>query len=184
MNHCKRVLFSIVLLCLSAAWTGQAWAQGSGSFLKTNPKFVEAFRDVVAKPSRSTVRVLCDGKDTALGMVVGEAGWILTKANDLKGAVSVRLKDGRVLDARVTGVHKEHDLAMLKIDADDLLAVTFKDSKEIDVGNWVACAGTGDDPVGIGVVSVGTRKVANKGPIVTIDPAKSGYLGVGVEPAE
>ncbi|MBI3409961.1 MAG: PDZ domain-containing protein [Planctomycetes bacterium] len=177
----KRHLILACLLCLCSP--GLVLAQGN-SFLKTNPKFVEAFREVIAAPSQSTVRVLCDDKDTALGMVVGEAGWILTKSNDLKGAVSVKLADGRVFEARLMGIHKDHDLAMLKIEASNLKPVTFKDSKEVTVGNWVACAGLDDTPVGIGVISVGTRKLTNKGPILAQDLSKAGYLGVGIEPAE
>src|SRR5207253_1377698 len=138
-------------LCLPA----QAHAQ-KDRFLRTNPKFVEAFREVVARPSVSTVRIVCDDKDTALGVVVGADGWILTKANDLKGNIICKFKDGRAFEATLVGMHKEHDLAMLKIDAHNLVPAQFAPSKGIDAGSWVACAGTQEDPVAIGVVSVGT----------------------------
>src|ERR1700676_2868200 len=144
-----------LLILVLALFAPQAHAQKE--FLRTNPKFVASFREVVAKPSASTVRILCDGKDTALGMVVGADGWILTKANDLKGNVTCKFKDGREFDARIVGVHKEHDLAMLKIEADQLVPVEFTPSKGIEAGSWVACAGIMEDPVAIGVVSVGTR---------------------------
>ena len=64
--------------CLGA---GEARAQGSRAFsLRGSPKVLAAFRQVVARPSLSTVRVKCDGKDAALGTVVRADGWILTKA--------------------------------------------------------------------------------------------------------
>src|SRR4051794_19983864 len=88
----KRLFVTVFVLAL----TPQAYAQpAKGDFFRTNPKFVESFRDVVSKPSASTVRILCDGKDAALGMVVGADGWILTKANDLRGNVTVKLRSGK-----------------------------------------------------------------------------------------
>ncbi len=151
-------------------------------FLRSNPKFVQSFREVVSKPSQSTVRILCDGKDTALGMIVGADGWILTKANDLHGDVACRLRDGREFSAEIVGIHKEHDLAMLKLEATGLSPVVFTPSKEVDAGSWVACAGLNDDPVAIGVVSVGTRTVINKGSTFMPDPTKAGYLGIVLDP--
>ena len=65
----------LLVLGLALALSSQAHAQ-KDKFLRTNPKFVGTFREVVAKPSLSTVRILCDGKDAALGMVVGADGWI------------------------------------------------------------------------------------------------------------
>ncbi len=176
----------LLLLAVLAVPVQPALAQNyaNSTFTRNNPKFIQAFRTVVVKPSASTVRILCDDKDTALGMVVGPDGWVLTKANDLKGKVAVKLKDGQVHEAKVVGIHKEHDLAMLKIDAQGLTPVEFKESKKTSAGDWVACAGLGDEPVAIGVVSVATRNVLNKGPLITIDSTKAGYLGIGLEPGE
>jgi serine protease Do len=173
----------LLIIGLALSFVPQASAQ-KDQFLRTNPKFVESFREVVAKPSRSTVRILCDGKDTALGMVVGADGWILSKANDLKGTIACKLRDGRQFEATTVGIHKEHDLAMLKIDAKDLVPVEFTPSKGIDAGSWVACAGIKEEPVGIGVVSVSTRTIAKPGPTFTVDTSKSGFLGVTLEPGE
>src|ERR1700730_60308 len=116
----KHTLTKLLVVAVALFLSSQAQAQRD-KYLRTNAKFVEAFREVVAKPSASTVRVVCDGQDTALGMVVGADGWILTKANDLKGNVACKLKDGRTFEAMIVGVHKEHDLAMPKIDALKLL---------------------------------------------------------------
>src|SRR5262249_11767044 len=152
-----------------------------GSFTRTNPKFIAAFREVVAPVARSTVRVLCDGKETALGMVVDRDGWILTKAHDLTGAVACRLRDGKVHEAQVIGVHQRHDLALLKIAAGGLTPAKLADSKSVPVGNWVAAVGTGEDPVAIGVVSVATRDVPkNGGPMMLPGPG-NGFLGIALE---
>jgi serine protease Do len=173
--------FCVVILALTLA--PEAHAQRD-KFLRTNPKFIETFREVVAKPSVSTVRIVCDGKDTALGIIVGADGWVLTKANDLKMPIVCRLKDKREFPATVAGVHKGHDLAMLKIDATDLVPVVFTPSKGVDAGSWVACAGVNEDPVAVGVVSVSTRTVINKGPAYTIDNTKAGFLGIVLKDGE
>ena len=44
---------------------------------------------------------------------------------------------------RWVGNHKDHDVALLKIEATGLKPVEFTDSKKVGVGNWVACAGVG-----------------------------------------
>lgn len=150
------------------------------NILKSSPKVLAAFQEVVAKPSTSTVRIVCDGKDAALGTVVGADGWIVTKYSELKGSVLCKLKDGRELAARVVGVHDKCDLAMLKVEASDLKPVEFIDSKTVPVGFWVASPGTGLDPVAIGVVSVATRHIAGRDGAPSPSPT-SGYLGVSLD---
>ncbi len=131
------------------------------------------------------MRVRSDAKDVALGVIVGADGLILTKAYDLKGKIICRLKDGRDFEAKIAGVHAVHDLAVLKIDAAELPAITFTASKQVPVGSWVASVGMGDDPVAVGVVSVPTRDVILKGlPIAAAELSKIGYLGVALEPAD
>lgn len=149
---------------------------GAG-FTRNNPAFVKAFRDVVATPSRSTVRVLADDKDTALGFVVDANGLILTKLNDLKGAITVKV-NGKIYDAKVAAAHKQHDVALLKIELTGLTPVLFADSKSILVGSWVACPGLGEDPVAIGVISVATRDVPGGGGALAVPNPNGGYLGV------
>src|SRR5579864_6085851 len=136
MNTHRRALKVTVLVTLWALAPATGHAQGSiTDFVRTNPKFVQLFRKVVAEPSRQTVRIRNDGKDIALGVVVGADGWILTKAFDLKGKVTCRFSDGRTFNAAVAGVHAVHDLAVLKIDAAGLPAVKLKPSKAVPVGS-------------------------------------------------
>jgi serine protease Do len=174
----------IVALC--ATVTPPAWAQGTHvDFLRSNPKFLQAFREVVAYQSQSTVRVRSDDMDIALGVIVGADGWIVTKAFDLKGKITCRFRDGRDLEARIVGVHTVHDLAVLKVDAHDLPAANLKPSRRTAVGSWVVSVGLGDDPVAVGVVSVPTRDVVFKGlPIAATELSKTAYLGVALEPAD
>jgi serine protease Do len=181
------------VLALLGMWLSVASAQAqlsrffkdpSAEYLRSNPTFLKAFREVVTKPSESTVRVQCDGRDTALGVVVGPDGWILTKANDLKGDIAVKLRNGKTYEARWVGTHQEHDVALLKIEASGLKPIVFTDSKKVSTGSWIACAGTGEEPVAIGVVSVGTRSLKGAMNFMTADLTKAGYLGVALEPGE
>src|SRR5262249_38490571 len=91
------VLGSAVLLALA----GPALAQRGLdlSTPRTNSQFLYAFRDATAEATKSTVRVLCDGKEAALGTVVGGDGWILTKNSELTGKVTCKVHDGKELEA-------------------------------------------------------------------------------------
>ena len=176
----------VATLCLLALviLPGTATAQGrSNDLLRSNPRFLSAFRDVVAGVNPSVVRVRCDEHDTALGIIVGADGWVLTKANDLKGPITCRLHDGRELVAKLVGVHEPHDLALLRLEAKGLAALQLGDSSGVRAGHWVASAGLEEEPVAVGVVSVPTRDTTARGK-ATLDPAKGPYLGVALEQAE
>ncbi len=149
-------------------------ARAQSEIIKNSPKVLAAFHKVVARALDSTVRVCCDGKDVALGTVVAPDWYILTKASELKDDVTVKFRDGRELTARIVGVQDDYDLAMLKVDARNLQAVEWRDSKDDPVGNWVATVGMGDDPLAVGVVSVATR------PLNAPNPS-GGFLGVGID---
>jgi serine protease Do len=152
-------------------------------YQRTNPRILAAFRQAVAGPARSTVRIRSDGKDVALGTIVAADGWILTKASELKGEAVCRLRDGRELPARVVKTDERFDLALLKIEARGLSPVRWWASKVAPVGNWVAAPGLGQDPVAIGVVSVAARQIATPREPWLLDRQGGGYLGIGLDPA-
>jgi serine protease Do len=181
----RRWMFlSMVLMLACAELVHGQTPTGTNRFRRINPAFISAFREVVAKVAASTVRVLADGKETALGVVVGPEGWILTKANDLKGRITCRLKDGRSLEARVIGVYEPHDLALLRVEAHGLPAVSWTKSSTTPVGAWVACAGPATDPVAFGVVSAAARDLPNKGGPILTNAADAGYIGIALDTAK
>ena len=136
--------------------------------LTDGPQVRAAFRDVVKAASASAVVINCDGKQLARGGVVGADGWILTKATPLCGNVTCVLADGRELRAVTVGANREYDLALLKVEAENLPALDLAASAPPVVGAWLATVGESRDPVAVGVVSVGERAI----------PAQSGVLGV------
>ena len=144
-------------------------------FQKNNDVTMAAFRSVVAAASRGTVRVRSDGRNAALGTVIGNNGWILTKKSQLKGKeITCKLPDGRELPARIVGVHNDTDLAMLKIEANGLHPVQWRTGPPPAVGEWVAASGLSEKPTAIGVVSVASWEAT----------APRGLLGVGLEQAD
>jgi serine protease Do len=147
---------------------------------------LEAFHDVVTKAGKSTVSVLCDGKYCCLGTIVDPDGYILTKASELKSdKVTCRTRNGKEYEGKKIAIHEPFDLAMIKVEARDLVPVEWAISRVAPVGNWVAAAGTGSDPVAIGVVSVAARKMPlAPRPLPENKKNKRGYLGIQMEPAD
>jgi Do/DeqQ family serine protease len=88
---------------------------------------------------------------TALGsgVIVSTDGYILTNHHVIDGAeqIKVDLNDDRTLDAKVIGSDPPSDLAVLKIDANNLPVLALGDSDRVRVGDVVLAIG---NPLGIG----------------------------------
>ncbi len=78
------------------------------------------------------------------GVIVSKDGIILTNNHVVEGAdkIKVRLLDGSEYEATVKGTDKQTDLAVIKIDADDLKSVKIGDSDKARVGQWVLAIGS------------------------------------------
>ena len=100
---------------------------------------------------------------TGSGVIVDASGFILTNHHVVNGVqgVVVSLHDGRQFQARIVGSDPLADLAILKIEANDLTAATFADVEDIAVGQWVLAVGS---PFGLeltvtaGIVSATGRR--------------------------
>ena len=92
---------------LAAALILAVVAAPAAAQISSNPKVLAPFKAIVAKANESTVRVRGDDKDIALGTVVFSDGFILTKASELRGALTVLLADGTEYEAKVVGRHRE-----------------------------------------------------------------------------
>ena len=78
------------------------------------------------------------------GFVLDRSGHILTNYHVVEGAnrgVEVQLANKRRYAAKVVGIDKVHDLALLQIDAPDLQPVTLADSSGLQVGQKVYAIG-------------------------------------------
>jgi serine protease Do len=138
------------------------------SQLKDGTDVRTAFRDVVRRVNRSMVEVRSDGRQVAFGVVVSPDGLILTKASELGDHLRCRLRDGREFDANTVVVHDRYDVALIKIDCDQLVPVEWAEGHDPQVGQWLATPGMEDIPVAVGIVSVQRRPI----------PPEKGVLGV------
>ncbi len=83
------------------------------------------------------------------GVIVSEQGLILTNNHVIATAdeIEIALSDGRKMSAKVVGTDPETDLALIKIEADNLPAITFASSEKLNVGDVVLAIG---NPFGVG----------------------------------
>jgi len=83
------------------------------------------------------------------GFIVDRDGLIVTNNHVVDGAeeIKVTLSDQREFDAKLVGQDPDTDLALIKIEADDLPVVKFADSDEVRVGDPVIAVG---NPFGLG----------------------------------
>ncbi|HCG77697.1 MAG TPA: serine peptidase [Oceanospirillales bacterium] len=126
-----------------------------------------------------------DSNSLGSGFIVSEDGYILTNNHVVQGAdeIIVRLNDRRELEAVLIGADPSSDLAVLKVDADDLPTVELGDSDKLDVGEWVVAIGSPfgfDYSVTAGIVSAKGRSLPNENYVpfiqtdVAINPGNSG----------
>jgi len=83
------------------------------------------------------------------GVIISEQGYLLTNNHVIYGAdeIVVQLQDGRESKARVIGVDLENDLAVLKIELDNLKAIPIGSPQTAQVGDIVLAIG---NPFGMG----------------------------------
>jgi serine protease Do len=116
--------------------------------------------DVVEKPKRSSLR-MPEGfpqipgfpqfgdtprrqKGTGSGVIISADGYILTNSHVAGDAdqINVKLADGRELKAKVIGKDTETDLAVIKVDAQNLSFAKLGDSDKLEQGEWVIALGS------------------------------------------
>lgn len=83
------------------------------------------------------------------GVIVDARGFILTNNHVINGAdkIQVLLYDGKTMSAEVVGIDRENDLAVLKIQGENLPAISIRQSNNIRVGDVVLAIG---NPYGVG----------------------------------
>ena len=159
---------------------------GKGSIRRgpSNDPFDDLFRHFFGDPS-----FVPPQKRNSLGsgFIISADGHILTNNHVVKDATEITVKlsaDSKELVAKVIGTDEKYDLALLKVDAGEVLPfVKFGDSDQLEVGEWVVAIGS---PFGLahtvtaGIVSAKDR-VIGAGPYddfiqtdASINPGNSG----------
>ena len=124
-------------------------------------------------------------KSLGSGFILDADGYILTNNHVVKDAdeIIVRLSDRRELRAELVGADERSDIALLKVDADELPIVKLGRSDTLKVGEWVMAIGSPfgfDHSVSVGVVSALGRSLPSENYVpfiqtdVAINPGNSG----------
>ena len=117
------------------------------------------------------------------GFILTADGFIMTNAHVVDGAdqVLVTLPDKREFKARIVGVDKRSDVAVVKVEATGLPVVKIGDVSRLKVGEWVMAIGSPfglDNSVTAGIVSAKQRDTGDYLPFiqtdVAINPGNSG----------
>lgn len=102
------------------------------------------------------------------GVIISTDGYIVTNNHVVADAdeLTVTLNDNKEYSARIIGTDKTTDLALIKIDAKDLPAITIANSENIKVGEWVLAVGNPfnlTNTVTAGIVSAKGRSLYQNG---------------------
>ncbi len=196
--------FALFFLFISVP-TSPAQSRGSTAALG---QLSESLQDLSAKVSPSVVQIFGAGfrfendqehagasvlarqRSTASGVIVSDDGYIVTNAHVVEGARTIRVKvNGRrngqtaLFEAKLIGMDRLLDLALLRIDATGLPTIPFGDSLGLKQGQLVLAFGSPlgmDNSVSMGVVSAVARQLSEDDPRIfvqtdaPINPGNSG----------
>ena len=116
-------------------------------------------------PSQQRERV---ERGSGSGFIINSSGQILTNSHVIKGVdkVTVTLKDGRQFQGEVRGSDDPSDLAVIKINGNNLPVAPLGNSSEVQVGDWAIAVGNPlglDNTVTLGIVSTLNRPSSQVG---------------------
>jgi len=126
-----------------------------------------------------------NSKSLGSGFIISTDGYVVTNHHVVKEAdeIIVKMSDRREYVAALIGSDPRSDIALLKIDADNLPTVKFGSANELEVGQWVLAIGSPfgfDHSVTSGIVSAKGRSLPNENYVpfiqtdVAINPGNSG----------
>ena len=118
-------------------------------------------------------------RSTGSGVEVDPEGYIMTNAHVVKGAINVRVlvaaarrsESGAPLDAKIIGIDRGTDIALIKVDRGNLATLPFDDSYALHQGDLVLAVGSPlglQNSVSMGVVSSPARQISEDNPLAYI----------------
>ncbi len=146
-----------------------------------NDPFYDFFRRF-APPGGAQER---ESRSLGSGFIISSDGFILTNSHVVAAAddIQVRLNDKREFSAKLIGVDKRTDVAVIKIDAKNLPFVKIGNPEDLRVGEWVLAIGSPfgfESTVTAGIVSAKGRSLPQENYVpfiqtdVAINPGNSG----------
>jgi serine protease Do len=158
--------------------TQKARARGMPELSEDDP-FYEFFRRYGPVPRGGRPDRDFERQSAGSGFIIAGDGYIVTNAHVVDGAdeVNVKLADRREFKAKVIGLDKRTDTALIKIEAKDLPKVTLGDPAKLKVGEWVVAIGKPfglENTITAGIVSAKGRDLSaeqNLVPFIQTDVA-------------
>jgi len=146
---------------------------------------LRAFRESIGNQWKPTVKILDENRQLALGTIVSDDGWIVSKGSELpESKIEVHLFDGSTAEGSVRIRRNDVDLALIKIERSNLPIMDWNTIADVPVGGWLASAGARSQlPFAIGVMSVVSRNVPRERAVlgVTLGTPPSNEKGALVE---
>ena len=107
-------------------------------------------------------------KGSGSGVIISSDGYIVTNNHVVEKAdeITVKLNDNREFKGRIIGTDKNSDLALVKIEANNLPAISIGDSDKLKLGEWVLAVGNPfnlTSTVTAGIVSAKARSLYANG---------------------
>ena len=98
------------------------------------------------------------------GVIISADGYIVTNNHVIEEAtkLKVKLNDGRTFDAKLVGTDPTTDVALIKVEAEDLPTLAFGNSNDLRLGEWVLAIGSPFDlqsTITAGIVSAKARQL-------------------------
>lgn len=133
------------------------------SVKRTNQQYIDPFYFFFGM-SDDAMNIPREARAGGSGVIISKDGYIVTNNHVIEGATTLRVKlsDGREFDATVIGTDPTTDVALLKIEAQDLPTIPFGSSDDLRLGEWVLAIGY---PMGLqstvtaGIVSAKARSL-------------------------
>ncbi len=163
----------------------QSRQRASGPQISPEDPLYEFFRRFGIPAPELQPRDAPPARGAGSGFIVSGDGYILTNAHVVAEAdqVTVRLTDRREFQAEVVGIDQRTDIAVIKIDAENLPTVRFGDPDRLEPGQWVVAIGSPfglENSVTAGIVSATSRAVGPGSSVpfiqtdVAVNPGNSG----------
>ena len=141
MSHLRQrlsVLLAAMALAAPAATSAYAQRTVETNTTKTAVTIRQSFAQAARQAAQSTVRIIAQDPGpahaAAYGTVITSDGYILTKGSEILDFKKITVKlPGKEVQAKIVGSRESYDLAMLKIDAKDLVPVILANTSQPSV---------------------------------------------------
>ncbi len=138
--------------------------------------FGEYTKDELMKQYLSDEAPRRESRGLGSGVIVSSDGYILTSAHVVENAseLEVQLDNGRIYAARLLGADRQTDVALINIDAANLVPAVFADSAALEVGDVVFAIG---NPLGIGkTVTMGIVSATGRHALIGVQGSYEDFI--------